>query len=51
MKTNLFTLGIAAAVGSLGFSGSAVAQAQATSLVISPTGMGAVSNLKCNTAG
>lgn len=29
MKTNLFTLGIAAAVGSLGFSGSVVAQAQA----------------------
>ena len=40
MKKNLLTLGIAAAVGSLGFSGSVVAQAQATSLVISPTGMG-----------
>ena len=40
MKKNLLTLGIAAAVGSLGFSSPALAQEQATSLKISPTGKG-----------
>ena len=37
MKNNLLTLGIAAAVGSLGLASSALAQEQATSLKISPT--------------
>ena len=40
MKNNLLTLGIAAAVGSLGLASSALAQEQATSLKISPTGKG-----------
>ena len=40
MKKNLLTLGIAAAVGGLGLVSPALAQEQATSLKISPTGKG-----------